>query len=170
MQDGTKGSDADLDLSGGWYDAGDSLKLTFPFAATVWRLAWAHLDGSAAATGTSFERASNAENGLRQLAWSADYLEKIHPVVNGKTLVAQVQAVSFLLRARPRWQPHTCMCIACCIESNCFVRPMEAAMPGSSSTVQASHEWPSIILTTRRCSATRAAGGRPCAGPQPVCN
>ena len=72
------------------YDAGDTLKLTLPFAASVWRLAWSHLSHGVAAAGTKYEGATNAANALRQLSWAATYLEKLHPNITGPYLVAQV--------------------------------------------------------------------------------
>ncbi|KAK9827642.1 hypothetical protein WJX81_002329 [Elliptochloris bilobata] len=66
-------SSTGADLSGGWYDAGDNLKLNFPAAWAATVLAWGHLefpDGYASANQTI--------PALRNLKWIADYLAKCH--------------------------------------------------------------------------------------------
>ena len=90
---GGDGSDAvpPMNLEGGWYDAGDSLKLTLPFATSVWRLGWSLLSHKAAYQGTRFENATNYQNGLRQLVWAAQYLERLHPNATAPELVVQVR-------------------------------------------------------------------------------
>ncbi|MDT0266042.1 glycoside hydrolase family 9 protein [Streptomyces sp. DSM 44915] len=68
------GADVGLDLTGGWYDAGDHVKFGLPMAASATLLAWGGLaagDGYAAA-GQSDELASN-------LRWVNDYFIRAHP-------------------------------------------------------------------------------------------
>ena len=79
-----------LDLAGGWNEAGGTLKQTFPFATSVWRLAWTMTTYRDAYVGTRHENATNYENALRQLLWASDYLFKIHPNAEQRVLVAQV--------------------------------------------------------------------------------
>ncbi|MEO3845534.1 MULTISPECIES: glycoside hydrolase family 9 protein, partial [unclassified Streptomyces] len=68
------GSDVGVDLTGGWYDAGDHVKFGFPMAFTTTLLAWGGLA---------------AEDGYRQsgqlaylkdnLRWANDYFIRAHP-------------------------------------------------------------------------------------------
>lgn len=99
-----------LDLEGGWYDAGDHLKLTLPFASSVWRLAWSLHSYQDAAIGTTYENSTNFLNGLRQLKWATDYLIKLHPgTENSELLVAMVRTPAdnrhSRCRVRHRQQP-----------------------------------------------------------------
>ncbi|XVF24253.1 hypothetical protein REPUB_Repub13aG0111700 [Reevesia pubescens] len=68
------GSDANIDLTGGYYDAGDNVKFGFPMAFTITMLAWSSIDFSSELTAKK-ERA----NALSAIKWGTDYLIKAHP-------------------------------------------------------------------------------------------
>ncbi|KAM0961119.1 hypothetical protein ACFX13_020866 [Malus domestica] len=63
------GSAAGVDLSGGYYDAGDNVKFGFPMAFTTTLLAWSVID---------FGRTMGPElkNAVRAVKWGSDYLLK----------------------------------------------------------------------------------------------
>jgi endoglucanase len=71
------GSDVGLDLSGGWYDAGDHVKFGFPMAGTATQLAWGALEFEA-----GHKNASQHEALLRNLRFVNDYFIKAHPSAN----------------------------------------------------------------------------------------
>ncbi|WP_125776759.1 glycoside hydrolase family 9 protein [Antribacter gilvus] len=77
------GADVGLDLTGGWYDAGDHVKFGLPMAFTATMLAWGALEspGGYAASGQQDEL-------LDSLRWVNDYFIKAHPSPN--VLYAQV--------------------------------------------------------------------------------
>lgn len=99
-----------LDLQGGWYDAGDYLKITLPFATSVWRLGWSLLTYKEAYVGTRYENATNYQNGVRQMLWAAQYLQRIHPNATAPELVAQVPSLQASLSCLVAGQHH----LACC--------------------------------------------------------
>lgn len=71
------GSDVDLDLTGGWHDAGDHVKFGFPLAASATMLAWGAVE----------YRAAYAESGqldalMNNLRWASDYFLKAHAAPN----------------------------------------------------------------------------------------
>jgi endoglucanase len=68
------GSDVGLDLTGGWYDAGDHVKFGLPMAATATLLAWG---GLAAADG--YERSGQTRYLKDNLRWVNDYFIRAHP-------------------------------------------------------------------------------------------
>ncbi|MFW6238018.1 MAG: glycoside hydrolase family 9 protein [Halanaerobiales bacterium] len=68
------GSDVDLDLSGGWYDAGDHNKFNLPQAYTLQTLAWAAYEYEDA-----LEDSDQMKYLLNELEWAADYLMRCHP-------------------------------------------------------------------------------------------
>ncbi len=77
------GSSAGVNLSGGWYDAGDHVKFGFPMAFTTTMLAW----------GVDDDRAGYVAGGqltpmLNNLKWATDYLIAANPDPN--TLYVQV--------------------------------------------------------------------------------
>ncbi|KAL9557059.1 hypothetical protein MBANPS3_001585 [Mucor bainieri] len=79
----TDGSDVDYDLSGGYYDAGDYLKFTFPLSYTTFMLCWGGTDyihGYQLANQTKYLR--------DQVKWATDWLIKAHP--SPSTLFVQV--------------------------------------------------------------------------------
>lgn len=71
------GSDAGIDLTGGWYDAGDHVKFNLPMAYTAAMLGWSLYE----------DRDAYIESGqlvymLEDLRWVNDYLMKCHPEDN----------------------------------------------------------------------------------------
>ncbi|KAK4753839.1 hypothetical protein SAY87_001943 [Trapa incisa] len=73
------GSAAGVDLTGGYYDAGDNVKFGFPMAFTTTMLAWSVLD---------FGRTMGPElrNAVKAIKWATDYLLKATEV-NGVVYV-----------------------------------------------------------------------------------
>ena len=68
-----------LDLSGGYFDAGDYVKFNFPMAAATTVLAWGMVD-----FGDGYRFAGKYEDGLATLKWATDYFLKCH---SGKCMV-----------------------------------------------------------------------------------
>jgi len=73
----TDGSDVGLDLTGGWYDAGDHVKFGFPMAYTATELAWGALEFEA-----GHKSAGQYDALLRNLRFVNDYFIKAHPSAN----------------------------------------------------------------------------------------
>jgi len=73
----TDGADNNVDLTGGWYDAGDHVKFGFPMAATATMLAWGVVDYPEAYAGTG--QLVHIQNNLR---FVADYFVKAHTGTN----------------------------------------------------------------------------------------
>ncbi|XP_027359561.1 endoglucanase 13-like [Abrus precatorius] len=73
----TDGHDANIDLTGGYYDAGDNLKLGFPLAFTITMLAWSTIEFK-----DELARQSELSNALNAIKWGTDYLMKAHPEAN----------------------------------------------------------------------------------------
>ena len=61
------------DLSGGYYDAGDYMKFSFPMAATVTLLAWGMVEFS-----DGYKLAGEYWHGLDAIKWATDYFIKCH--------------------------------------------------------------------------------------------
>ncbi|PGH51683.1 glycoside hydrolase family 9 protein [Streptomyces sp. Ru87] len=68
------GADAGLDLTGGWYDAGDHVKFGLPMAFTTTMLAWGAVEYPQAYAGSG--QLAHLESSLR---WVNDYFVKAHP-------------------------------------------------------------------------------------------
>ncbi|RDX91928.1 Endoglucanase 24, partial [Mucuna pruriens] len=68
------GSEADLDLSKGMYDAGDHMKFGFPMAFTATVLSWAILE-----YGDRMDAVKQLHYALDSLKWITDYLVHAHP-------------------------------------------------------------------------------------------
>ena len=77
------GSDVNLDLTGGWFDAGDHVKSNFPMAYSVTTLCWSYLENEAA-----FAAAGQTDIFLENIKHTTDYLIKCHTAPN--ELFAQV--------------------------------------------------------------------------------
>ena len=70
----TDGADAGVDLTGGWFDAGDHVKFNLPMAYSVAMLAWSVYESPRA-----YESTGELPHILDNLKWAADYLMKCHP-------------------------------------------------------------------------------------------
>ncbi|MBN2739037.1 MAG: glycoside hydrolase family 9 protein [Spirochaetales bacterium] len=68
------GEDVGLDLTGGWYDAGDHVKFGFPMAYSAAQLAWGVYEYRDA-----FEQAGLLETILDEIKWATDFFIKCHP-------------------------------------------------------------------------------------------
>ncbi|KAL9330231.1 hypothetical protein ACSQ67_005234 [Phaseolus vulgaris] len=77
------GATAGVDLSGGYYDAGDNIKFGFPMAFTTTMLSWSVLD---------FEKSMGAElgNALKAVRWGTDYLLKATAKIGSGVVFVQV--------------------------------------------------------------------------------
>lgn len=71
------GSDAGLDLTGGWYDAGDHVKFNLPMAYSAAMLAWSVYESEDA-----LKESGQLEYLLKDIKWTTDYLIKCHPSAN----------------------------------------------------------------------------------------
>jgi len=71
------GSDNGIDLTGGWYDAGDHLKFGFPMAASTTLLAWGVIEYEDA-----YKQSGQYDYMLDNLRWVNDYFIKAHPSAN----------------------------------------------------------------------------------------
>ena len=73
MGDGAAG----VDLTGGWYDAGDHVKFGFPMAASTTMLAWGAVEYRDA-----YVQSGQLTHLLNNLRWATDYFVKAHPSAN----------------------------------------------------------------------------------------
>jgi len=73
----TDGADAGLDLTGGWYDAGDHVKFNLPMAYSAAMLAWSVYEEEDA-----LRNSGQLEYLLDNIKWVTDYLIKCHPQAN----------------------------------------------------------------------------------------
>jgi len=67
------GKDHGVDLSGGMYDAGDSVKFGLPMAFTATLLSWGVLE-----YGPAMEKAGQLASAQHSIRWITDYLLKAH--------------------------------------------------------------------------------------------
>lgn len=68
------GYDAGIDLSGGYYDAGDNVKFNFPGAGTLTLIAWSGIDFQ-----EGYKKAGQYKYMLDMVKWGTDYFLKCHP-------------------------------------------------------------------------------------------
>ncbi|WP_411990818.1 glycoside hydrolase family 9 protein [Agarivorans sp. DSG3-1] len=71
------GSDNNVDLTGGWYDAGDHVKFGFPMASTATMLAWGVIEYPEA-----YSQTNQLEHIKNNLRFVADYFLKAHTAPN----------------------------------------------------------------------------------------
>jgi len=70
----TDGADNNIDLTGGWYDAGDNVKFNLPMAYSAAMLGWSVYEDK-----DSYEQSGQLEYILGDIKWVTDYLIKCHP-------------------------------------------------------------------------------------------
>ena len=68
------GADNGVDLTGGWYDAGDNVKFNLPMAYSAAMLGWSVVEDRKA-----YEESGQLEYILGDIRWVTDYLIKCHP-------------------------------------------------------------------------------------------
>ncbi|GAA0726481.1 glycoside hydrolase family 9 protein [Aquimarina litoralis] len=68
------GQDVGLDLTGGWFDAGDHIKFGFPMAFSVTALNWGFLEYK-----DGYDAVNQTEHFKRNIKWVTDYFIKCHP-------------------------------------------------------------------------------------------
>ena len=68
------GSDVGLDLTGGWYDAGDNVKFGLPMAYSAAMLGWSIYEDYDA-----YEESGQLQYALDNIKWANDYFIKCHP-------------------------------------------------------------------------------------------
>ncbi|RXE59088.1 glycoside hydrolase family 9 protein [Acetivibrio mesophilus] len=68
------GKDAGIDLTGGWYDAGDHAKFNLPMSYSAAMLGWAVYEYEEA-----FKQSGQYNHILNNIKWACDYLIKCHP-------------------------------------------------------------------------------------------
>ncbi|TYB37351.1 endoglucanase [Micromonospora sp. AP08] len=73
----TDGADVGLDLTGGWYDAGDHVKFGFPMAFSTTMLAWGAVEYRAGYTASG-----QLPHLLNNLRWVNDWFVTAHPAPN----------------------------------------------------------------------------------------
>ena len=71
------GKDVNLDLTGGWLDAGDNVKFNLPMAYSSTMLAWSYLESEDVYKTTGEDKTMKDE-----LKWVNDYFIKCHPSAN----------------------------------------------------------------------------------------
>lgn len=71
------GADQGIDLTGGWYDAGDHVKFGFPMAASTTLLAWGVIEYEDA-----YKKSGQYNSIVDNLRWVNDYFIKAHPSPN----------------------------------------------------------------------------------------
>ncbi|KAF7035869.1 hypothetical protein CFC21_046656 [Triticum aestivum] len=71
LQDGKANG---VDLTGGYYDAGDNVKFGLPMAFTVTMMSWSVLE-----YGGQMQAAGELGNALEAIKWGTDYFVKAHP-------------------------------------------------------------------------------------------
>ncbi|MEV4655829.1 glycoside hydrolase family 9 protein [Micromonospora sp. NPDC049301] len=73
----TDGADVGLDLTGGWYDAGDHVKFGFPMAFSATMLAWGAVEYR-----SGYTASGQLPHLLNNLRYVNDYFIKAHPAPN----------------------------------------------------------------------------------------
>lgn len=68
------GADVGLDLTGGWYDAGDHVKFNLPMSYSAAMLAWSVYEDKDA-----YEKSGQLTYIMNAIKWADDYLIKCHP-------------------------------------------------------------------------------------------
>ena len=75
------GADVGVDLSGGYYDAGDHVKFGFPMASSMTMLSWGVVE-----YGDAYEQSGQLDEALEAIKWGTDYIIKAHITDNQGTV------------------------------------------------------------------------------------
>ncbi|KAI9032464.1 Six-hairpin glycosidase-like protein [Hyaloraphidium curvatum] len=92
----TDGQDIGVDLSGGYFDAGDHMKFSFPLGNVITSLAWGGVEFA-----DGFERAGETTNLRAAVKWGTDWLAAAH--FEPRKLAVQVGNMSV---DHSRWTSH----------------------------------------------------------------
>ncbi|ESQ39088.1 hypothetical protein EUTSA_v10001734mg [Eutrema salsugineum] len=122
------GSDNHVDLTGGYYDAGDNMKFGFPLAFMTTMLAWSSIEMA-----SQLKAHKEDENVLAALKWATDYLIKAHPEAN--VLYGQVGDGKS--------------------DHDCWIRPEDMTTPRPSYRIDA--QYPGADLAGETAAAMAAA-------------
>ncbi|KAM1743907.1 hypothetical protein ACFX11_010871 [Malus domestica] len=115
------GADAGIDLVGGYYDAGDNLKLGFPMAFTITMLSWSTIEMV-----SQLQAKQELTNALLAIKWGTDYLIKAHPQPD--VLYAQVGQSNS--------------------DHGCWQRPEDMTTPRTSFKIDAQHPGSDLAAET----------------------
>ena len=98
-----------VDLVGGYYDAGDGVKFSFPMAFATTMLAWSVVE-----FGQELDMAGELRNARATIRWATDYLLKT-TTTKPNTIYAQVNYILICM--------HLCVLHGhCCITHKIFYR------------------------------------------------
>ncbi|KAK4346922.1 hypothetical protein RND71_033261 [Anisodus tanguticus] len=122
------GSEVNLDLSKGMYDAGDHVKFGFPMAFTATVLSWAILE-----YGNHMNMVKQLENAQESLKWITDFLINAHPSEN----------VLYIQVGEPK------------LDHTCWERP--EAMTGKRPLTQVNASYPGTDVSAESAAAMAAA-------------
>uniref|UniRef100_A0ACD5TY72 Uncharacterized protein n=1 Tax=Avena sativa TaxID=4498 RepID=A0ACD5TY72_AVESA len=125
----TDGADHRVDLTGGYYDAGDNVKFGFPMAYTVTMLSWGVVEH-----GARLAAAGELGHALEAVRWGADYLVKAHAAA--ETLYVQVGDGDS--------------------DHMCWERPEDMDTPRNAYMVNASHPGSDVAAETAAALAAAA--------------
>ena len=93
------GSDVGVDLSGGYFDAGDHVKFVFPMASSLTMLSWGVLEYREA-----YEQSNQLDKALETIKWGTDFLLSAHETSNGVTQALWGQ-VGDIVEDHSQWVP-----------------------------------------------------------------
>ncbi|XP_059293066.1 endoglucanase 2-like [Lycium ferocissimum] len=122
------GSEVNLDLSRGMYDAGDHVKFGFPMAFTATVLSWAILE-----YGNHMNMVNELESAQESLKWITDFLINAHPSEN----------VMYIQVGDPK------------LDHTCWERP--EAMTGKRPLTQVNASYPGTDVAAESAAAMAAA-------------
>ncbi len=117
------GSDAGLDLSGGWFDAGDHVKFNLPMAYSAALLGWSVYEDKDA-----YEQSNQLTYALGNIRWANEYFIRCHP--SDEVYYYQVGNGS---QDHTWWGPCECVSYQMSRPSYCVT----AENPGSAVTAEA---------------------------------
>uniref|UniRef100_A0ACD5W760 Uncharacterized protein n=1 Tax=Avena sativa TaxID=4498 RepID=A0ACD5W760_AVESA len=123
------GADHGVDLTGGYYDAGDNVKFGFPMAYTVTMLSWGVVEH-----GARLAAAGELGHALEAVRWGTDYLVKAHAAA--ETLYVQVGDGDS--------------------DHMCWERPEDMDTPRNTYMVNASHPGSDVAAETAAALAAAA--------------